>query len=209
MGLVDEGDERHQRRRLVIVVVLGRIRLGLVGDTTGGIGVAGALLGAGGAAVDLAVAAASASPPGVSAGSFRPDPVAGLVSRLGTLRAKMPGTALPGSPPRPAAPYQLTAPAAAVAGHHRAAIAIRTSYGGGTGSSGPRQAGPGTEYRRGSGRRWSCHVVTAAGAAAAAVRPGGAFASGDASSAAATPSLAVTVCTELRSPARRPARTLT
>jgi len=42
---VDEGDERHQRRELVIVVVLGRIGPGLVGDTTGCIGDAGALLG--------------------------------------------------------------------------------------------------------------------------------------------------------------------
>jgi len=42
---VDEGDERDQRRELVIVVLLGRICPGLVGDTTGGIGDAGALLG--------------------------------------------------------------------------------------------------------------------------------------------------------------------
>ena len=42
---VDEGDERHQRRELVVVVVLGRIRPGLVGDATGGIGDASALLG--------------------------------------------------------------------------------------------------------------------------------------------------------------------
>src|ERR1035437_641219 len=43
---VDEGDDRHQRDELVIVVVLGRVRPGLVGDTTtGGVGDAGALLG--------------------------------------------------------------------------------------------------------------------------------------------------------------------
>ena len=38
---VDEGDKRHQCRELVIVVVLGRICPGLVGDTAGGIGDAG------------------------------------------------------------------------------------------------------------------------------------------------------------------------
>src|SRR6516162_8115898 len=42
---VDEGDERHQRGELVIVVVLGRVRPGLVGDATGAVGDAGALLG--------------------------------------------------------------------------------------------------------------------------------------------------------------------
>src|SRR6266571_4454880 len=42
---VDEGDEGHQRRELVVVVVLGRVRPGLVGDPAGGVGDAGALLG--------------------------------------------------------------------------------------------------------------------------------------------------------------------
>src|SRR5262245_26450519 len=42
---VDEGDEGHQRGELVRVVVLGRVRPGLVGDTAGGVGDAGALLG--------------------------------------------------------------------------------------------------------------------------------------------------------------------
>jgi hypothetical protein len=41
----DEGDERHQRGELVIVVGLGRVRPGLVGDPTGGTGDPGALLG--------------------------------------------------------------------------------------------------------------------------------------------------------------------
>ena len=35
---VDEGDKRHQRGELVIVVLLGRIRPGIVSDTAGGIG---------------------------------------------------------------------------------------------------------------------------------------------------------------------------
>ena len=42
---VDEGDEGHQGGELVLVVVLGGVRPGLVGDTTGGVGDAGALLG--------------------------------------------------------------------------------------------------------------------------------------------------------------------
>src|SRR5207245_9661287 len=41
---VDERDEGHQRRELIIVIVLGRVRPGVVRDTTGGIGDAGALL---------------------------------------------------------------------------------------------------------------------------------------------------------------------
>src|SRR6266536_1250854 len=44
---VDEGDERDQRRELVIVVMLRRVSPGLLGDTRGGIGDAGALLGEG------------------------------------------------------------------------------------------------------------------------------------------------------------------
>jgi hypothetical protein len=42
---VDEGDDRYQRDELVIVVVLGRVGPGLIGDTTSGVGDAGALLG--------------------------------------------------------------------------------------------------------------------------------------------------------------------
>jgi hypothetical protein len=42
---VDDGDERHQRGELVVVVVLGGVRPGLVGDAAGGVGDAGALLG--------------------------------------------------------------------------------------------------------------------------------------------------------------------
>jgi pimeloyl-ACP methyl ester carboxylesterase/DNA-binding CsgD family transcriptional regulator len=42
---VDQSDKRHERRELVIVVVLGRARPGLAGDPAGGIGDAGALLG--------------------------------------------------------------------------------------------------------------------------------------------------------------------
>ena len=42
---VDDGDEAHQRGELVVVIVLGRVRPGLVGDTAGGVGDAGALLG--------------------------------------------------------------------------------------------------------------------------------------------------------------------
>jgi hypothetical protein len=42
---VDEGDGAHQRGELVGVVMLGRVRPGLVGDTAGGVGDAGALLG--------------------------------------------------------------------------------------------------------------------------------------------------------------------
>ena len=39
------GDERHQRRELVLVVVLGRIGPRFVGDPAGGVGDPGALLG--------------------------------------------------------------------------------------------------------------------------------------------------------------------
>jgi hypothetical protein len=39
---VDDSDERHQRPELVLVVVLGGIRPGLVADTTGRVGDAGA-----------------------------------------------------------------------------------------------------------------------------------------------------------------------
>src|SRR5215469_12001270 len=42
---VDPGDERHQRTELLVVVVLGRIRPGLIGDTASGVGDAGAQLG--------------------------------------------------------------------------------------------------------------------------------------------------------------------
>lgn len=42
---VDEGDEGHKGGQLVLVVVLGGIGPGLVGDTTGCVGDAGALLG--------------------------------------------------------------------------------------------------------------------------------------------------------------------
>src|SRR5258708_37237975 len=42
---VDERDERHERGKLVIVIVLGGIRPGLVGDAARGIGDASALLG--------------------------------------------------------------------------------------------------------------------------------------------------------------------
>src|SRR5712692_1072048 len=42
---VDEGDKGYQRGKLVIVVVLGGVRPGLIGDAGGGIGDAGALLG--------------------------------------------------------------------------------------------------------------------------------------------------------------------
>jgi hypothetical protein len=42
---VDESDDRHQRDELVIVVVLGRVRPGIIGHTAGGVGDAGALLG--------------------------------------------------------------------------------------------------------------------------------------------------------------------
>src|SRR6266581_8344555 len=42
---VDDGDERHQRGELVVVVMLGGVRPGLVGDAAGGVGDAGALLG--------------------------------------------------------------------------------------------------------------------------------------------------------------------
>jgi hypothetical protein len=40
-----DGDERRQRGELVVVVVLGGVRPGLVGDAAGGVGDAGALLG--------------------------------------------------------------------------------------------------------------------------------------------------------------------
>src|SRR5947207_1143650 len=42
---VDHGDGAHQRGELVIVVVLGRVRPGVVGVAAGGVGDAGALLG--------------------------------------------------------------------------------------------------------------------------------------------------------------------
>src|SRR5258708_39139891 len=42
---VDEGDDRHQRDELVIVVVLDRVRPGLIADASPPIGDAGALLG--------------------------------------------------------------------------------------------------------------------------------------------------------------------
>jgi predicted SnoaL-like aldol condensation-catalyzing enzyme len=42
---VDDGDEAHQGGELVLVVVLGGVRPGLVGDATGRVGDAGALLG--------------------------------------------------------------------------------------------------------------------------------------------------------------------
>src|ERR1039458_1779747 len=42
---VDAGDEGHQGGELVLVVVLGRVRPGLIGDTTSGVGDAGALFG--------------------------------------------------------------------------------------------------------------------------------------------------------------------
>src|SRR5215470_14603112 len=42
---VDHADGAHQRGELVGVVVLGRVRPGLVGDAAGGVGDAGALLG--------------------------------------------------------------------------------------------------------------------------------------------------------------------
>ena len=42
---VDTRDERHQGGELVLVVVLGGVRPGLVGDAAGGVGDAGALLG--------------------------------------------------------------------------------------------------------------------------------------------------------------------
>jgi len=42
---VADGDERHQRGELVVVVLLGGVRPGLVGDAAGGVGDAGALLG--------------------------------------------------------------------------------------------------------------------------------------------------------------------
>jgi hypothetical protein len=42
---VDEGDDADQREELVIVVVLGRVRPGFIGDAAGGVGDAGALLG--------------------------------------------------------------------------------------------------------------------------------------------------------------------
>src|SRR6266540_3227443 len=45
VGGVDEGDEGHQGGELVLVVVLGGVRPGLVGGTTGRVGDAGALLG--------------------------------------------------------------------------------------------------------------------------------------------------------------------
>jgi hypothetical protein len=41
---VDEGDGAHQRGELVLVVMLGGIRPDLVGDATGRVGDAGALL---------------------------------------------------------------------------------------------------------------------------------------------------------------------
>jgi hypothetical protein len=41
---IDEGDSGHQGGELVLVVVLGGIRPSLVGDTTGRVGDAGALL---------------------------------------------------------------------------------------------------------------------------------------------------------------------
>src|SRR5213078_2989405 len=42
---VDQRNETHQRSELVVVVVLGGVGPGLVGDTTGGGGDAGALFG--------------------------------------------------------------------------------------------------------------------------------------------------------------------
>jgi hypothetical protein len=42
---VDHRDGAHQRGELLGVIVLGRVPPGLVGDTAGGVGDAGALLG--------------------------------------------------------------------------------------------------------------------------------------------------------------------
>jgi hypothetical protein len=45
LKVAHEGDARHQRDELVIVVVLGRVRPGVIGYTTGGVADASAVLG--------------------------------------------------------------------------------------------------------------------------------------------------------------------
>jgi len=45
LKVAHEADDRHQRDPLVVVVVLGRVRPGVLGYTTGGVADACALLG--------------------------------------------------------------------------------------------------------------------------------------------------------------------
>jgi hypothetical protein len=45
LKVAQEADDRHQRDQLVIVVVLGRVRPGVIGYTTGGVADTSALLG--------------------------------------------------------------------------------------------------------------------------------------------------------------------